>query len=470
MKIAFCSSEVFPFVKTGGLADVCGALPLALEKLGIEVSIFLPFYKSIDVTKFKIEKVAAHVSKTTLGNNIQVYFIANDKYFGRDGIYGNKEGDYPDNLERFQFFCEQTLEFLNESKWNPDVVHCHDWQTALIPVYLKERYKKEDVFKNTKSLLTIHNLAYQGVFPKKEFGKLKLPEELFGLKGFEFFGKINLLKAGIVYADGLNTVSPQYAKEIQTKEFGCGLEGVIGSRKNSVVGILNGLDYTVWNPQVDPWLEYKYSAGDSLENKRKNKAKLQEKLQLPIREEVPLFGFVGRLTHQKGIDLILEAIDDLVDLDLQLVIQGIGESKYHTMLDTLNMRYPKDVALCLTFDEQMAHQIYAGSDLFLMPSTFEPCGLSQMISLRYGTIPIVYNTGGLTDSIKEFNSRTQTGNGFLFADYTKASFVDVVKRALAIYQNKNQFNQLIANAFTSDFSWDHSAKEYQKLYQCLPSA
>ena len=469
MKIVFCSSEVFPFVKTGGLADVGGALPLALEQAGIEVMIFLPLYKAIDRSKFNITQVSATVSTTKIGTAIDVYFIENEKYFSRDGIYGDSHGDYPDNLDRFQFFSEQVLEFLRASHIKVDLIHCHDWQTALIPVYLKEKYCNNPVFENTKSLLTIHNMAYQGVFSKKEYVKIKLKEELFGVNGFEFFGQINLLKAGILYADVLTTVSPQYAKEIQAKEFGCGLDGVIRSRKTEVVGILNGIDGTIWNPQTDALLEYRYGPADAMAIKPKNKTYLQQRLDLPVRPDVPLLGFVARLTHQKGIDLLLEAIDDLVDLDLQIIIQGVGESKYHAILNTIDMRYPKDVAVCLAFDEKIAHQIYVGCDLFLMPSLFEPCGLSQMISLRYGTIPIVYKTGGLADSIKPFSPRHLDGNGFLFERYKKDNFVDAVKKAIDLYHDHETFSTLINNAFHSQFGWEQSAQKYIKAYQCLLS-
>ena len=468
MKIAFCSSEVFPFAKTGGLADVCGALPLALEKLGTEIIVFLPHYQFIDTREFQIQRVHEGVSKTSFGKNITVYLIENEKYFYRDGLYGDRKGDYADNLDRFQYFSLHALELLKEFNEKIDIVHCHDWQTALIPVYLKEKYKDDPFFAKTKSLLTLHNLAFQGVFPKDEYLKIGLSERLFSEKGFEFFGKINLLKAGIIFSDAINTVSPQYAKEILTKEFGCGLEGVIKSRKDQVTGILNGLDYDIWNPKTDIFVEKKYSSDNFSERKAKNKTFLQKKVGLPMSPEVPIFGFVGRLSYQKGIDLVLEAINELLALDLQIVIQGTGNG-YHAQLEDLTEQNPKQFAVCLEFDERTAHQIYAGADMFLMPSVYEPCGLSQMISLCYGTIPVVYKTGGLADTVKNFDHPDKLGNGFVFDKYTKKDFIETIKTAVKVYHQKKQFGQLVNNGFAADFSWEKSAGEYKKIYQCLLS-
>ncbi len=460
MKVVFCSSEVFPFAKTGGLADVCGALPLALASLGVEVSIFLPRYRCISDEDFHIERVNDVVSRTRLGKDIDVYFVENKALFDREGIYGTTTGDYHDNLERFQYFCSQVLIFLKEFQPYPDIIHCHDWQTALIPVYLKEN----SPFKKTKSLLTIHNLAYQGVFPKKEFSKLKVKRDFFS-SNFEFFDQINLLKAGIVYSDRVTTVSPQYAQEIQAPEFGCGLDGVLASRKDEITGILNGIDTRVWDPASDKLIFRRYSSAEYVEGKIENKKVLQKRLGLPVESEIPVFGFVGRLSHQKGLDLILESAKQLLELPAQFIIEGIGDEKYKTHLKILAQKHPDKVAVNFEFNEQTAHQIYAGSDFFLMPSIFEPCGLSQLISLRYGTMPIVFKVGGLADTIVPFDY--ENGNGFMFTDYTKIGFVSILKKAIKVFADQVERSRLIENAFKADFSWNKSAKEYIKVYESL---
>jgi len=304
MKIAFCSSEATPFAKTGGLADVCGALPLALEKLKANVVLFIPGFKCVDGKKFGIKKLNNFVSTTTIGKNVEVYFIESEKYFHRSGLYGNSRGDYPDNLERFQFFCTKTLEVFKQLNIKPDIVHCHDWQTALIPAYLKHVLRKDPFYEGMKTVLTIHNLAFQGTFAKEQYPQLGLSKKLFTHEGFEFYEKVNLLKGGITYSDEVTTVSPCYAKEIQTEELGSGLDGVIRAKDGRVDGILNGIDYELWNPNTDKLLEYQYSS-KSLEGKAKSKRELQKELKLSAKKNTPIFGFVGRLSHQKGIDLII---------------------------------------------------------------------------------------------------------------------------------------------------------------------
>ena len=464
MKIVFCSSEVVPFVKTGGLADVAGALPLVLERLGLEIIIVMPLYKGIETKKFGIRRFNDFSATTQIGKNIKVFFINHEEYFNRDGLYGDKTGDFPDNLERFQYYCSKTLALLKALKIQPDILHCHDWQTALIPVYLKVLYQNDHFFEQTKTLFTIHNLAYQGVFPKSEFPKLRLPKNLFSIDGFEFYDQVNLLKAGILYCDCITTVSPMYSKEIQTQEKGCGLDGVLRSRCDKVVGILNGLDYDFWNPQTDQAIVKNFSEGD-FKGKRENKTCLKEYFHLPEKEDTPLLGFVGRLTSQKGIDLIYQAVDEIGKLDLQMILLGTGEEKYHKILKEMNHRFPKRIAVHLKFDEKMAHQIYAGSDIFLMPSQYEPCGLSQMISLRYGTIPLVFQTGGLKDTIFPFDSDGKKGNGFVFTEYNKNAFMEAIKKAVQTYKNKKVFAELFHQAFTYRFTWEDSAQKYMKVYE-----
>ena len=459
MRIVFCASEVVPFAKTGGLADVCGALPPALEKQGHEVIIITPRYES---SKSRIPSPIVRI-----GENVKVYFIEHSHYFGREGLYGDQGGDYGDNLDRFAFFCDASLKLLKEINFRPDIVHCHDWHTSLIPVLLKTKYKEDAFFSRTKSVLTIHNLAYQGVFPKDQYNKLGVDGHLFHTQGFEFYDKINILKGGIIFTDAITTVSPQYSKEIQTWQFGCALDGVLRNRSNDIYGILNGLDYEAWNPKDDPFLEHAFTATD-LTGKYQNKTTLQRMLNLPQEPKTPVFGFVARLCHQKGIDLIMEVIEEIVGMGGQAAFTGLGERKYHRMLEDSAKRYPKQIGLHLEFDESIAHKVYAGSDFFLMPSVFEPCGLGQMIALRYGSIPIVHRTGGLADTIKLFNPIHQTGNGFLFSDYTKEAFIKAIAEAFKVYAHAKQMEVLVNQAFRYNFSWDKSAKEYIKVYQtCL---
>ena len=464
MKIAFCSSEVFPFAKTGGLGDVCGSLPIALENSEIEISIIMPGYRCVGQSGQKIEQLNEHVSRATLESKINVYFIEHASFFGRQGLYGDGTNDYPDNIERFSYFCDQALVLLKQIDFKPDIVHCHDWQTALIPVYVKEKYRDDKFFSKTKSVLTIHNLAFQGVFPQKQYPKLGLEERLFSPKGFELHDRVNLLKAGIIYSDAVTTVSPQYAQEIRTHKFGCGLQRIIRNRSKHVTGILNGLDYRIWNPQNDKFITQNYSGDNFKKAKQTNKTQLQKELGLRISDDIPLFGFVGRLSHQKGVDLILDSIEDLITMDVQIVFLGVGDEQYQNVLNQAASRHCENIAVCSNFNEPLGHRIYAGSDFFLMPSRFEPCGLSQMISLGYGTVPIVFKTGGLADTIKPFGVFAQNGNGLMFSKYHKANFLKEIKRAIKIFGQKDKFERLRKNAFHSQFTWEKSASQYREIY------
>ena len=455
MRIVFCSSEVVPFAKTGGLADVCGALPLALEELGHDVFIFLPYYRSIQNGAHTINSCGDGIYETTIGKNIRVLLIENNKLFDREGLYGYCDDEYDDNLERFQFFCERVLKALKNLDLKVDIIHCHDWQTALIPVYLKSLYQNDEFFAQTKSVLTIHNLAFHGLFDRKQWSKLKLDDDICEEK-FAFFEKINLFKAGLLDADRVTTVSPQYAKEILTKEYGCGLQDVLTSRNDEVIGILNGLDYNVWRSAIEG-------------EKATSKTELQKSLDLQVRPEVPILGFVGRIAHQKGMDIILASLDDLLEEDIQIVIQGVGDEDYYKAFYEFAKRYPQKLALKFEFNQTLAQHVYAGSDLFLMPSYFEPCGLSQMIALACGTIPIVYKTGGLADTIIDYTEDKEHGNGFMFTEYVNTAFLEAVKRALDSLADTNDISQLKRNALAVDFSWRKSALEYQNIYQCLLS-
>jgi starch synthase len=461
VKVLFCASEIAPFVKTGGLADVAGALPLALEKLGVEVKMVMPKYKTVTRPPGRqAASIADDVEVSKIGKNIQVYLIRSDKYFNREGLYGDSHGDYPDNLQRFSFYCRRALELLKEINFKPDVIHCHDWQAGLIPVYLKSVYHKDGFYKHIKTLLTIHNLAYQGLFAKNEYPLLGLDWSLFNIEGMEFYGKVNILKGAVVFSDLLNAVSPAYAQEIQTEEFGCGLEGVLKKRHKNLSGILNGLDYEFWNPQKDEYIYKQYTAGN-LRDKYYNKKMLAKELGLRLSEEMPLFGIVGRLTEQKGLGLIAESMEDLVKLgDIQIVILGVGDKRSRAILEDMAKKFPRHISAHIKFDESLAHKIYAASDIFLMPSRYEPCGLGQMIALRYGAIPLVYKTGGLADTVNR-------DNGFVFEHYSGNEFVKAVKGAVTLYQNKKRWLSLARKAFSYNFSWDESAGKYVKLYEKL---
>jgi len=456
MKIVMCASEVVPFAKTGGLADVAGALPLALEKEGQEIIIVMPKYKAVDEKKFNLKRLKNDISCSTLGKNIKVYFIEKEIYFNRESLYGDKTGDYPDNLDRFSYYSRRTLELLKEINFKADIIHVHDWQACLIPVYLKTLYAQDSFFKNTRSILTIHNIGYQGLFPKEEFPKLGLDWSLFGMEGLEFYGKVNILKGGMLFADIINTVSPTYSKEIQTKEFGFGLEGVLNKRRNSVFGILNGLDYTIWNPETDKFIAGNFSARN-LAGKSKDKKDLQSFCKLPVREDVPLFGVVSRLAEQKGFDILAEGIDTICSMDLQMVILGTGDIKYHEIMEEMVKKHPRVISLHLKFDDPLAHKIYAGSDLFLMPSKYEPCGLGQLISLRYATVPLVFKTGGLADTVS-------SDNGFIFDRYSKDALIKIIAEAVKTFHNKTKWPALLNKAIKGDFSWGESAKKYLDLY------
>jgi len=465
MKVAFITSEVTPFAKTGGMADVCAALPVALEKIGVDVCVALPQYASVASVVPEVEKINDVVSRARLGEDIPVFLIRHDHYFDRAGLYGDREGDYSDNLLRFHYFCDQALAALKTMEWDADILHCHDWQTSLIPASLRYRYRTDAFWKKTKTVLTIHNLAYQGKGQRSEFDGLGFDTELFNENLFEFYDQINLLKAGILTTDRITTVSPQYAQEIQTSEFGCGLEGVLGKRRNDIVGILNGIDQQVWNPQTDPVIHKNYTARE-IRNKALNKEYLQQKTQLAHDPEIPLYGFIGRLSHQKGIDLLAEILPLIGRENIQVVILGDGERKYEQMLREASAHFPDRIAFFMDFNEELAHQIYAGCDILLMPSRYEPCGLNQMIALRYGVIPLVYRTGGLADTIIP---HSQNGNGFVFDSYTPTDFRESIINATRVYHNKELFEPLMLKAMSCDFSWDVSARAYRDLYQQLLS-
>ncbi|UCC94298.1 MAG: glycogen synthase GlgA [Candidatus Omnitrophota bacterium] len=454
MKVAFCSSEVFPFAKTGGLADVSGALPFALAKQGCTVKVFMPFYKNI-----KPQKMYDEYGYTKEGS-IEFYFIRNDSYFMRDALYGTPQGDYPDNLERFSFYSKKVLGLLKKLNFSPDIIHSNDWQASLVNIYLKLHYKEDDFFRNTKSVLTLHNLAYQGIFEKEKYPFLEIPKSYFTMHYLEYYGKINLLKGGIVFSDMVNTVSPTYAKQIQTPDYGCGLDGVLRERRESLCGILNAIDYNVWNPRTDAFLYRNYSAG-TLQGKAFNKRKFQKELGLKVNKNSLLLGMVSRLAEQKGVDILSKALGHILK-KYQIVILGLGDERYHQILKKKANKFKESFSLHLKFDEVLAHRIYGCCDCFLMPSRFEPCGLSQMISYQYGTIPVVHHTGGLIDTVSDAQ---KGGGGFVFRRYNPQDLISAVERAEELFRKKDMWLRLVKKVTQYNFSWEATADKYIKMYK-----
>lgn len=479
LNIVQVSPEAAPFAKTGGLADVVGALPLAEAELGHQVMVVMPLHRQVrkgrrKLTDLNLElsinlgptRLKAVVYQGTLGRKVPTYFIGIDDYFDRAELYGTPQGDYPDNAERFSFFCWATLELLSSLKMTPDVIHCHDWQSGLVPVYQKLYFRH---LSSVATLLTVHNLAYQGVFPAEKLPATGLPWDLFHPGGVEFYGKISFLKAGLIFADLVNTVSEGYSREIQTAEYGCGLEGVLAERRDRLFGILNGVDYKDWNPATDKFLAANYTP-ENLAGKARCKQDLLKEFGLTGLEKKPLLGMISRLAEQKGFDLLEEAAPELLSLDLGLVILGTGDEKYQNLLKELAKAYPGKLGVKIAFDNKLAHKIEAGADIFLMPSRYEPCGLNQIYSLRYGTIPLVRATGGLDDSIEEFDPATGQGTGLKFANYDARELLQKVKEALEVYLSKPAaWKRLMTNAMACDFSWERSAQRYVELYmKALP--
>lgn len=489
-KILFVSSEVFPFVKTGGLADVSAALPQMLGELGHEVRIVLPKYGAVDDRKFKIHEVVRLKDiPTKIGDKeilyslkscflpgqkvrVQIYFLDNHEYFGsRNSLYDDPmTGEvYPDNDERFILLSRAVFDLIQKLGWIPDIIHCNDWQCGLIPVYLKTLYKEEETFANFKTLFTVHNLGYQGNFPKSSFAKTGLPAELNSEKGLEHKGKINFLKGGLLFADVISTVSETYANEIRTDdELGGGLKSILQKRKNDLYGIINGIDTRTWNPEKDKLIPKKYSI-KNIEAKIINKEELADRFGFKFSPEVPIVGIISRLNDGKGMDLIQEAFPEMMKMNLQVVLLGNGDKKYHSFFEKMSMKHKDKFACYLGFNDELAHLIEAGSDMFLMPSKYEPCGLNQMYSLIYGTVPIVRETGGLADTVIKFDEKTEEGNGFSFKKYSSALMLKELKNALKYFDDKKLWQKIVKNGMKSDFSWHSSAKKYIELYRTILS-
>jgi starch synthase len=473
MKILFVSSEGLPYSKTGGLADVVEALPKALVAMGHEVAVLLPRYHGNKITSTIIFSVTISLGDTlrfpTLSEgqsveNVRYFFVDDPAYFDREQLYGDKSGDYPDNAERFAEFSRAAIEFTKRV-WLPDVIHCHDWQSALVPVLLRTQHVNDPVVRSLPVVFTIHNLGYQGLFPQSAMRKIGLPDKLFTMDALEYYGKVNYLKGGLLFADYLTTVSRRYAKEIQTPEFGLGLEGVIRYRADRLVGILNGVDYSVWSPEADTFIAQNYSL-HNLEGKKVCKKSLLEVFKLPAENmERPLIGIISRFADQKGFDLIAEVAADLMKENLALVVLGTGQPEYEKLFKELADKYAGRVGVKVGFDNALAHKIEAGADMFLMPSRYEPCGLNQIYSLRYGTVPIVRSTGGLDDTIQNFEAKSQQGTGFKFEDYTGKALMHSVRAALKAFRDPKSWRALQANGMAKDFSWKASAASYVTLYE-----
>ncbi|HEV3142529.1 MAG TPA: glycogen synthase GlgA [Gemmataceae bacterium] len=497
-RVLLASSEAVPFAKTGGLADVAGSLPRALEQRGLSPAVILPLYRSARTGRTAVAPtdhylqvplggriIPARLWRSTLPDSrVPVWLIEQNDFFDRDdpgrqrGLYqfvdeSGQKRDYPDNGQRFAFFCKAVLETCRSLDYWPDVLHANDWQTGLIPVFLREATPKQSRFRSIRTVFTLHNLAYQGVFPKTVFDQVGLPDWLFSMPYLEYYGQLNFLKAGIVFADWLNTVSPMYAKEIHQTNLGCGLQGVLTERRDRLSGIMNGIDYRVWNPATDERIAARYSPETISDGKSKCKAALQAELGLAPDPRAPLLAVIARLVEQKGIELILKAAETLLAQDVHLITLGEGDAKYQQQLRVLESRHPRSIKTIIGFDEDLAHRIEAGADIFLMPSVYEPSGLNQLYSLKYGTVPVVRVTGGLADTIVDTNEETLangTATGFCFQAIAGWALRETVERALTVYRNRpKDWRQIQETGMRQDWSWNRSAAEYEKLYRRLVS-
>jgi starch synthase len=476
MKVLVASSEIVPFAKTGGLADVTGALPKALRRIGVEADAVLPLYRTVDRNRFRLTQAGPPV-RIPVGRRVETgiveeagedggattYLVRNDRYFDREFLYGTRDGDYVDNCERFAFFCRAVMEWLIHSGRRYDIIHCNDWQTALIPAYVKTLYAGAESVRETATVFTVHNLGYQGIFWNHDLPLTGLPWDIFTPKGLEFYGKVNLLKAGLVFADVLSTVSPTYSREIQTPEYGHGLDGVLAERREDLYGILNGIDYDEWDPSVDRFIAARYSR-DDLSGKAACRADLLDAFGWsgPVAE--PVAGMIGRLTVQKGFDLVEQIGEWLSVQPMRLVILGTGERRYEELLAELGRRHPDRISIRLAYDNRLAHKIEGGADIFLMPSRYEPCGLNQIYSLRYGTVPVVRSTGGLADTVADADEDPEGGTGFTFRRYEAGALKDAISRALAAYADRPRWEAIRRRGMEKDFSWDASARAYALLY------
>jgi starch synthase len=473
LRVLFVAAEGVPFVKTGGLADVIGALPKALRRLGHDVRVVLPRYASINPARWHLqsvlEDVAVPMHEETehvrvlagrMADDIPVYFVDSPRFFQRENLYG-----YVDDGERFILFCRAALEMVRQMQWQPDVLHCHDWHAAIVPNWMRTIYRDDPLLRDAATVFTIHNLAFQGIFGYRILEVAGVAEAGFLYPAVaELANVVDLMGRGILFADTVSTVSPRYAKEILTPQFGERLDPVLRERHDHLYGILNGIDTEEFNPATDRHIRAQFDAF-SLEQRPANKADLQEHVHLPVDDQIPVVGMISRLADQKGFDLLDQVLIPLIDLGVQLVVSGTGDQHYHQMFQRLAARYPRQVAINLTFNTEFSQRIYAGSDLFLMPSRFEPCGVSQMLAMRYGSIPVVHRTGGLADTVTEFDPVVDSGNGFSFTPYEPFQLFAALVRALTVYRFKEPWQRLMTRAMRADNSWDASAEQYVALYR-----
>lgn len=477
IKVLYLTSELSPLVSSGGLGEVASSLPLALRKAGIDIRIALPKYKTMKIPDNIQLLFSNNVSSSYYNlwesqvpeSSVPLYLIENDFFFGREHIYGYGDCEYEDNPGRFSFFCNAILDAVEKLNWIPDIVHCNDWQTTPAIGFLYTKLENSPLWTNTRSLLTIHNLAFQGRYPASRFDLTGLPRELFQPNCFEYYGDMNLLKGGILLVDIINTVSPTYALEIQTLEYGFGLDGILKTRAEDIYGILNGVDYNVWSPVNDPYIASNYSYNE-LDKKIDCKRDLQQALNLP-NSEAPLFGIVSRLYWQKGIDILISALPEILTLELQFVILGTGDPKYEKMLTELQKVFTNNLRVIIGFDRSLAHKIIAGCDFIVMPSRYEPCGLTQMYAMAYGTVPIVRKTGGLADTVKDItpiNIKKKEATGISFKPLTPKTIIRCIFEACEIYKNKTLLREVQTNGMLKNFSWDNQSRHYISIYEkCL---
>jgi len=482
MKILFAASEVVPFSKTGGLADVAGALPLHLGKVGCDIRVAVPLYRATQSMGLLLEPVgrpfeiqigrtlhAGRFFTALLKEAVPVYFVACDGLYGREGLYGTAAGDYADNAERYIFFCRAVLELCSQLDFAPDIMHCNDWQTGLIPAYIKAGFGM-GMFDRTAAVFTIHNIAYQGLFDRDAFLLTGLPRWFYDMQGLEFWGQMSMLKAGIVFSRCVTTVSRRYGLEIQTPDYGCGLEGVLRERKDDLFGILNGVDYDEWNPATDPFIARRYTPQDVSLKQKCKKDLLAECGLSPKSPATPLIGSISRLVDQKGFGLIQEVIDKVLHLGAFYILLGTGEAALESTFRKIAHRNRKSMKFLCAYDNRLAHKIEAGCDMFLMPSRYEPCGLNQIYSLKYGAVPIVRATGGLDDTIIDHAAPDgQAGTGFKFREYTPAALFETVQRAMSVYRDGPRWQELMLAGMACDFSWKNSAAQYLRLYEAASS-
>jgi starch synthase len=475
MKIAFAASECVPFAKTGGLADVVGALPPALAAIGHDVTVYLPKYKQTRLADAKtvVRSITVpfddhyrfcSVVDGGIHSGVKFYFIDYPPYFERDALYGTPLGDYRDNAERFALYSRAVLE-ASKVLGVPDVFHCHDWQSALVPILLRSAYAEDPALRDVATVFTIHNMGYQGLFLPDTLALLMLPWDLFTIDKLEFYGKLNFLKGALVFSDFITTVSKKYSQEIQTAEYGFGLEGVLRGRAGTVAGILNGVDYNEWSPQLDRFIAAPYSPED-LSGKAKCKRDLLAEFGVPNADpRLPVIGIVSRFAAQKGFDLISQVADRLAREDMIVVALGAGDKEYEDLFRRLNKQFPQKFAVKVAYDNKIAHKIEAGADMFLMPSRYEPCGLNQIYSLKFGTVPVVRATGGLDDTIENWDPHTRKGTGFKFTEYSGEALLATIRAALLAFRDKEGWQALMRNGMNRDFSWTASAREYVKIYE-----